>query len=92
MSFGLPASASRFSVRSLNDLALVDDQPVGERRAQRSQRPLDERRLQLELFEVLGLHRPKLREPGLDGVDRARCAQRVHDQRHGAAGGEREGA
>jgi len=33
-------------------------QPAGEGRAQRSQRSFDERRLQLELFEVLGLHRP----------------------------------
>ncbi len=33
--------------------------------------PLEERRLQLELLEVLGLHRPELRQSRLNRVDGA---------------------
>ncbi len=36
---------------------------------ERPQRPLEEGLLELDLLEVLGLHRPELGQPGLDGID-----------------------
>ena len=63
---GLPASASRFSVFSVNDeLAMLENRPDS-RVGQRAQRSFDERLLELELLEVLGLHRPELGQAGLD--------------------------
>ncbi len=67
---GLPASASRFSVRSLKDELVTRATLPGQPVRQRAQRPLDERLLELELLEVLGLHRPELGQPSLDGVHR----------------------
>ena len=54
---------------------------------QRAQGPLEERLLELELLEVLGLHGPELGQPGLDRVDR-RAAGESDDDEKDRAGGE----
>src|SRR5664279_1590890 len=66
--------------------------PIGERGAgdpgnrsgqasgQRAHRPLQERHLELELLQVLGLHGAELGEPGLDGVDGSTARQAKDDQ------------
>ena len=46
--------------------------------------PLDERLLELELLEVLGLHRPELGQAGLDRVDRRRAGEAQDDEQDGA--------
>ena len=53
-------------------------------RGERPQGPLDERLLELELLEVLGLHRPELGQAGLDRVDRRAAGQAEDDEQDGA--------
>ena len=91
---GLPASARRFSVVSVKDDEVTRATCEPDRPArQRAQRPLDERLLELELLEVLGLHRPELGQAGLDRVDRRAAGQPEDDQEDGAAseGGDEDG-
>ena len=88
---GLPASARRFSVRSLNDELVTRATAAGHPGGQRAQRPLDERLLELELLEVLGLHRPELGQPGLDRVDRRAAGQPDEDQQDRAGRDGRRG-
>ena len=60
---------------------------------QRTQRPLHERRLELELLEVLGLHRPELGQARLDGIDRRtpREAEDDEEDRSGRECGDDDG-
>jgi len=72
--------------------------PVGERRArdpgdgareaarQRAEGPLEERRLELELFEVLGLHGPELGQAGLDRIDGRAADESEDDEEDGPRG------
>ena len=88
----MPARARRFSVRSLNDVLVTRPTPPDIRAGKRAQGPLDERLLELELLEVLGLHRPELGQAGLDRVDRRAAGEPEEDQQDGAgrdAGDER---
>ena len=55
---------------------------------ERAEGPFEERLLELELLEVLGLHRPELGQAGLDRVDR-RAAGETDDDEQDAAGRER---
>ncbi len=79
-SSGLPASARRFSVRSVNEDEVDPRHPAGQAGRQRAHRPLDERLLELELLEVLGLHGAQLRQAGLDRVDRRAAGQPEDDE------------
>ena len=81
---GLPARASRFSVRSENDVLVTRETPARQARGQRTQGPLDERLLELEVLEVLGLHRPELGQPCLDRVDGRAAGEPDEDQEDGA--------
>ena len=69
--------------RSAGDAGDAPRQAHGER----AQGPFHERLLELELLEVLGLHRPELGQPGLDGIDR-RAARQPDDDEEDGAGGE----
>ena len=80
---GLPASARRFSVWSLNDGLVTRDTLPDSRAGERAQGPLDERLLELELLEVLRLHRPELGQAGLDRIDRRAADQPDDDQQDG---------
>ncbi len=82
----MPASARRFSVRSLNEVLVTRETLPDRRMRERAQGPLDERLLELELLEVLGLHRPELGQPGLDRVDRRAAGQPDDDEEDGAGG------
>ena len=77
---GLPARASRFSVRSLNDAAGDPRHAARQAVGERAQGPLEERLLELELLEVLGLHRPELGQAGLDRVDRRAAGEADEDE------------
>ena len=76
----MPASARRFSVRSLNDALVTRGHAAGQAGGERAQRPLEERLLELELLEVLGLHRPELGQAGLDRVDRRAAGEPDDDE------------
>ena len=56
---------------------------AGEAGRQRAQGALDERLLELELLEVLGLHRAELGQPGLDRIDRRAAGQAEDDEQDG---------
>ena len=90
---GLPARASRFSVRSPNDELVTRDNGPGHAGGQRAQGPLEERLLQLELLEVLGLHRAELGQASLDRVDRRPPARPKKIRRIGGGrdGGDEDG-
>ncbi len=90
MSPGFPASASRFSVRSVNDELVTRETDPDSRADKRSQGSLDERRLELELLEVLGLHRSELRQPRLDRIHGRAARQRKHDQQDRPGGDGRD--
>ena len=72
--------------RGAGDARHAPGQPVRER----PQRPVDERLLELELLEVLRLHRPELGEAGLDRVHRRVAGEPDDDQEDGAGGDERD--
>ena len=65
----------------------------GQTGGERAQGPFHERRLELELLEVLGLHRAQLREPGLHRIDRRAAGQAQDDQEDGTRreGGDEDG-
>ena len=84
---GLPARASRFSVRLLERAARDPRHPAGQPAGERAERPLEERRLELELLEVLGLHRAQLGQPGLDRVDRRAAGEAHGDEQDGSRRG-----
>ena len=81
---GLPARARRFSVRSENDV-LVTRATLPDRRAASGRRVRSMNGcLELELLEVLGLHRPELGQAGLDRVDRRVAGEADEDEQDGA--------
>ena len=57
-----------------------------EAHGQRSDGALEEGLLELELLEVLGLHRAELGEPGLDRVDRLAAGEADDDEDDGRGG------
>ena len=57
--------------------------PAGQGRGDRTEGPLEEGRLELQLLEVLRLHRAQLGQPGLHGVDRRAAGEPEGDQQDG---------
>ena len=66
---------------------------AGQARGERPDRAIEERRLELQLLEVLGRHLAELREPGLERVRLARAGDAEGDQEdgHGRGAGDEDG-
>ena len=90
---GLPARARRFSVCWVNDVAGDPRHRAGQPAHERAEGAVEERLLELELLEVLGLHGAELGQAGLDRVNRRVAGEPDDDQQDGAGrdGGDEEG-
>ena len=77
---GWPASAEALLGPFGEGLAGDPRDRAGQARRERAEGPLEERLLELELLEVLGLHRPELGQAGLDRVDRRAAGEAQEDE------------